>query len=347
MEIINKSMLPWTDEHDSYLQVLITLHGTNNWDSVASGLRAVFPSSSKTPQECRERWQFNTQYTDSKASWTEHEELQMLIAHKRHQNKWSNMAQDLNGRNNNSIKNRFYSIFRKVKNKILKQDLNHESKFELLETLYVISLMERYFEYPLPTQRQINKRGKDFIYSLLKGLQLEIVTKYKDNLQKSKGKDMTLDKLWLELTGDNHAIKPETPIIPTSNNDPIDTELFAYINGLPPNNSLCYTLPRPHFSGDSDVLTTEEKTFIQVQVFGNKDTNSIKPFPPVYPPLPSALSYCSPATLSAGFAPTAAFFEGFSDFTEKNCCATKGYGQILDGKEFVKPEQQMMKGSYV
>jgi hypothetical protein len=105
--------------------------------------------------------------SDSKKLWTEEEELKMLVVH---QNKWSSMTLELPGRSNNSIKNCLYSIFRKVKNKVVKHDVSHDSKIELLEILYMIFLMEVYFASSPPIPKQAGKRGKDFTFSLLKGL---------------------------------------------------------------------------------------------------------------------------------------------------------------------------------
>ena len=121
----------WTANADNYLRTLVSLHGTSNWDTILSNLRLAFPSLEKTAQECKQRWHDILEVSDSKEPWTEKEELEMLKAHKKYQNKWSEMAQALNGRSNNSIKNRFYSIFRKVKNKILRKDYTLDTKIEI------------------------------------------------------------------------------------------------------------------------------------------------------------------------------------------------------------------------
>lgn len=127
----------------------------------------------------------------------------MFIAHQKYQNRWSDVAQALGGRSNNLIKNRFYSIFRKIKNKIKRGDFTYESKLELMEVFYMINLMEKYFARPQPLKERGNKRGKDFIYSLLNGLQLEEIINYKLELLKFNIKERTLEELWSDITKSN------------------------------------------------------------------------------------------------------------------------------------------------
>lgn len=252
----------------------------------------------------------NLDLLDSKEPWTEREELEMLITHQKYQNKWSNVAQMLNGRSNNSIKNRFYSIFRKIKNKIKKHDINYSSRFELLEAIYIISLMEQYFAHPLPPQEHIGKRGKDFIYSLLKGLYIEEVVKYKGDLQKSLGKKTSLEELWWEMINQNLDTKQGEPMPTPENKIP---NSFAPIMEFPVYEKLVFTLPLPNEVQSKESLTSEEKEFVMSQTFQNKEPFSAGSYfqYPILTP-----SYSSQAPLSAGIPPARSYFEGFSDFTE-------------------------------
>ena len=243
----------------------------------------------------------------------------MLIAHQRHQNKWSDVAQDLKGRSNNTIKNRFYSIFRKVKNKIKRRDLTYGSKLELLEMFYMISLMERYFTHPQPITEQKGKRGKDFIYSLLRSLRLEDVINYKTDLQKMGGKETSLEELWLELANQGTQITVPKPVVSgtdAAGDMPID---LISISEVPVGERAHYILPPPHTVSHPEGLTPDEKDFIHYQVFQNREPCSAGAYlhqpqpmmmsPPVYRTVP----------FSAGksrFAPATTRFEGFSDYTD-------------------------------
>jgi len=134
----------------------------------------------------KERNRQNHTNTGSKDPWTEEEEFKMIVAHMKHKNKWSEMTDLIKGRNNNTIKNKFYSVFRRIKSKIQKGDYKYESNLELLETYYIISLIEHHLENPTQYPKAKGKRGKDFIYSLIHNLTLEIVRSYKERMHKLK-----------------------------------------------------------------------------------------------------------------------------------------------------------------
>ena len=128
----------WTKEQDALVRNLVSLYGTHDWTIIADNVNASFPYSHKSAKDCSRRWQDFLNGTGAKEPWTEQEELNMIIAHKRYKNRWSEMAEFLKGRSNNTIKNKFYSVFRKIKGKIQKNDYTYESKLELLEIYYIL-----------------------------------------------------------------------------------------------------------------------------------------------------------------------------------------------------------------
>ena len=148
----------------------------------------------------------NYKYTnngDSKRPWTREEDLQLLIAHQKHHNNWNNVAQTIVGRSNNSVKNRFYSIFRRVNNRIKKMDFAYLSKFEFVETSYIVSLIQKYISKPNPIKEHPEKRGKNYIYSLIKGLSKEELMKYNNGLKKSS-ESTTMKDLWFKINSQSH-----------------------------------------------------------------------------------------------------------------------------------------------
>lgn len=158
------------------------LQQTQGQSSIISPSPLMQVGEKKSKGQSREH--ANSAYIGNKEPWTEEEEFKMIVAHKKYKNKWSEMTELIKGRNNNTIKNKFYSVFRKIKSKIVKTDYNYETKLELLETYYIISLMEYHLEHPTQYPKTKGKRGKDFIYSLITNLTLEMVQSYKEQMQK-------------------------------------------------------------------------------------------------------------------------------------------------------------------
>eukprot|EP00826_Nyctotherus_ovalis_P002525 TRINITY_DN10507_c0_g1_i6.p1 TRINITY_DN10507_c0_g1~~TRINITY_DN10507_c0_g1_i6.p1 ORF type:complete len:254 (-),score=69.00 TRINITY_DN10507_c0_g1_i6:56-817(-) len=148
----------------------------------------------------RERSRQSLAYIGSKDPWTELEEFKMIVAHRKYKNRWSDMTDLLKGRSNNTIKNKFYSVFRKVKSKIQKADYSYDSKLELLEIHYIISLIEYHLEHPTPFPKAKGKRGKDFIYSLIHNLTQEAVADYKEKVQRLAKDEGSIEELINELT---------------------------------------------------------------------------------------------------------------------------------------------------
>jgi hypothetical protein len=150
----------------------------------------------------------------NKDQWTEQEELDMLIAHKQHKNKWSEITRHLKGKSNNTVKNKFYSIFRRIKGKVQRDDFTFETKLELLKICYMISLMTYYLDHPMNYSKLKGRRGKDFIYSLIHNLSREKVQKYEDRIKElieHKGNmNELIEKLTLTSNTNTLSATPET-----------------------------------------------------------------------------------------------------------------------------------------
>lgn len=135
---------------------------------------------------------------EGKKPWNEEEEFNMILAHYKYKNKWSEIGSVLKSRNN-TIKNRFYSIFRRIKGKIQRGDVKYNSKLELLEMYYIVSLVEYYLKNPSENPRTKGKRGKDFIYSLVHNVSQQTVRSYKERVEEYAKHEGTMEELMLQL----------------------------------------------------------------------------------------------------------------------------------------------------
>lgn len=210
--------------------------GRTEWRGTGGKDSAMLGHSEKQAQESHRSW--CSSKAESKDPWTDHEELNMIIAHNKYKNRWSEISIALKGRNNNTIKNKFYSVFRRIKGKIQKSDYSYESKLELLEIYYIISLIEHYLGNPIQNPKMKGKRGKDFIYTLVHNLALDAVKVYKERIQQVARNEGTMDDLIAKLSDLYSSVEalpnapPQPPPVPLPNPSlvPSYTSITATVN---------------------------------------------------------------------------------------------------------------------
>lgn len=93
----------WSFEEDQVLEFLVT-QGCNNWGQIAERIPG------RTPKQCRERWKNHLDPAINKGPYTEEEDTVILSAQERLGNKWSQIAQLLKGRTEDSVKIRWKSL---------------------------------------------------------------------------------------------------------------------------------------------------------------------------------------------------------------------------------------------
>ena len=283
----------WTAEADYYLKTMVDRYGPHNWMTIANMINSNFCDQRRTSKQCRERWCNKLDPTINHQPWTKEEEATLILSHMRYKNRWCDIVNTLKGRHNGMIKNRFYSIFRKVKNKVKTLDLSYNNKLELLEIYYMLSVMEDYAANPLPPDAPKRKRGKDFIYSLIVDLESESVVRYKAVLN---------DKCPLKESLENSLLN--IAYVASEMNDQKMVSAIA----MPPAENCekpfpdlkpsFLRLPEPRSFSTREVLTPDEKEFVRLYAF-----NFATPPPSVMfrPPTPMQCSCYSANTGQNGF----------------------------------------------
>lgn len=190
----------WTQDQDTFLRSIVDTYGTRDWNIIADNMNSKFQGAGKSARQCRQRWQKHVHPALSKHQWSEREEVDLLLAHQKFKNSWSEISCALKGRNNNSIKNRFYTIFRKVRNKIRKGDFTYTSKGELLQIHYIIVVIESYFASLPESESVASKSGKDFIYKLIQNIDTAGLAAYKKHLNEIVGEKNSMERLFVELS---------------------------------------------------------------------------------------------------------------------------------------------------
>ena len=219
-----ESSKAWTQEENNYLRTLVAIHGTRDWSAISSNLRLAFRESRWSRDEIKEHWYNVLDPSITKRAWSDEEEIKLLRAHYIYQNKWADVAATLDGRSSNTSKNRFYCVFRKVKNKIKRKDQTYTTSLELLEIRYIIYVMLRYYDFPPPVLHTKAKPAKDFVQTLLHNLKKEEVLQYKADMQRLCGPDWKPDDFEAEFAallppsqGPNvPSVQPEPPLLELS-----------------------------------------------------------------------------------------------------------------------------------
>ncbi len=285
----------WSPEQDNYLKGLVNAYGPHNWVSISEYMNAHFSDKRKSSKQCRERWCNKLDPTINHCPWTKQEEATLILSHMKFKNRWCDIVSTLKGRHNNMIKNRFYSIFRKVKNKVKNNDFSYSSKLELIEMHYMICVMEEYAANPLPPDEPKRKRGKDFMYTLIEDIDMPMLQKYKEALTKKCPLKVPLGQLLQEILFSPNPIQSgERPVhrIQMPLGEAMDCGTASQHSMTPgpntPGRANLMTLPLPRSFCSKEPLTPDEKDFVRQHLFysAKTDTHSPSSFAQAQPMMP-------------------------------------------------------------
>lgn len=96
----------WSKQEDASLLKIVQKYGASNWDIIAKYVKH------RTGKQCRERYHNILNPNVRKGNWTADEDKKILELHASLGNQWAKIARGLEGRTDNSVKNRFHALNR-------------------------------------------------------------------------------------------------------------------------------------------------------------------------------------------------------------------------------------------
>lgn len=253
----------WNKDQDDYLVDVITTHGDTEWHIIADYMGRKYKSTKFSDKDCHDRWQLFLSMNGKKPLWSNRERYLLLIAHKQHKNRWSEIARMLHKTSRNLIKNRFYTLFRKIRNRVKNNDIYINSPLDLLEIYYVLQLVEEYFNMPATNIAE----EKNYAHKLVQRMDKQKVTDYFNRVTALYSNKGTINDLFKECgqlyAEDLGSIAVESEAMECNQIAIDENEEEAKI-----------TLPFPKDFNKERMISNEEKNDFWMCAFHNKEAKS-------------------------------------------------------------------------
>eukprot|EP00347_Sterkiella_histriomuscorum_P005821 403355142 len=123
----------WQKKEDDELFSIISEKGTKQWQEIAEVLNAKL-GVTRNGKQCRERWYNFLNPEINRDPFSNDEDLKILKLRKQIGNRWSEIVKQLPGRTENSVKNRFNCMFKKIKDEKL-QNIQENDMGDVLEKI--------------------------------------------------------------------------------------------------------------------------------------------------------------------------------------------------------------------
>ncbi|XP_030548191.1 transcription factor MYB124-like isoform X2 [Rhodamnia argentea] len=120
-----RHIVTWSQQEDDTLREQITIHGTDNWVTIASKFK------DKTARQCRRRWYTYLNSDFKKGGWSPEEDMLLCEAQKIFGNRWTEISKVVSGRTDNAVKNRFTTLCKK---RAKYESLTKENNFPFINT---------------------------------------------------------------------------------------------------------------------------------------------------------------------------------------------------------------------
>lgn len=124
----------WSKEEDQFLKCLVFGEKEiGNWGIVAQKINQEFPDKSRSAKQCRERYINHAAIGDTQQSandWTLEETQTLFYLFEKWGSRWTKISQEIKGKSENCVKNRFYGSLRKALRKMNRAAKNLVKKFK-------------------------------------------------------------------------------------------------------------------------------------------------------------------------------------------------------------------------